>query len=220
MNNILKTKKEFNYKVYAYCLMDNHVHMVIKIEKDFLSKVMKSLMIRYVQYFNRKYERKGTLVQNRFKSKNVESQRYFLEVCRYVHRNPENAGMVKTEKYKWSSYQEYLGEEKIIDKDFLMNYFNNDIKEFINYTAKGLCCEDFNEFAEYEIMGRLTDTQLEYIITKIFNVKNVNQIPLYFKNQSKEELDGSIAKLKKIKGTSKNQLSRVTRISRYKIAHH
>ena len=75
--------------------MDNHIHMVIRIEKEFLSKAMQTLMIRYVHYFNKKYKRTGTLLQNRFKSKNVENQRYFLEVCKYVHRNPENAGITK-----------------------------------------------------------------------------------------------------------------------------
>ena len=58
--------EEYDNKINAYCLMDNHVHMVIRIEKEFLSKAMQSLMIRYVQYFNKKYERVGHLFQNRF----------------------------------------------------------------------------------------------------------------------------------------------------------
>ena len=71
------TKKEYNYQVYAYCLMDNHVHMVMKIHRDFLSKSIQSLMVRYVHHFNKKYDRVGPLLQNRFKSKNVEDLRYF-----------------------------------------------------------------------------------------------------------------------------------------------
>ena len=115
LKQLSKTKKDFNLNLYAFCLMDNHVHMVLKSEKDFLSKSMQSLTIKYVQYFNKKYKRTGTLVQSRFKSKSIEDQRYFLEVCRYVHRNPENAGIAKTKDYQWSSYQEYLGKSKIID---------------------------------------------------------------------------------------------------------
>lgn len=108
LKQILITKKEYNYSVYSYCLMGNHVHMVIKIEDEFLSKAIQSLLVRYVKYFNQKYLRKGPLVQNRFKSKNVENLEYFLEVCRYVHRNPEKAGIALTQNYKWSSYHEYL----------------------------------------------------------------------------------------------------------------
>ena len=75
--------------------MSNHVHMVIEVPNENLSKAIQSLTIRYVSYFNKKYDRKGPFVQNRFKSKNIENQRYFLEVCRYVHRNPEKQELKK-----------------------------------------------------------------------------------------------------------------------------
>lgn len=208
------TKTEYDNQIYAYCLMDNHVHMVIKIEKEFLSKAIQTLMIRYVQYFNKKYKRIGTLVQSRFKSKNVENQRYFLEVCRYVHRNPENAGVAKTEDYKWSSYQEYLGKSKIIDKNILLHYLNNDINEFIKYTAKNDVYENLNELAEYEIISKLKDVEVSNIITKIFHIKELNEIPYFFKNLDKIELKQAIEKMKKIKGTNKTQLSRIIRINR------
>jgi REP element-mobilizing transposase RayT len=147
------TKKDYDYKIYSYCLMDNHVHMVIRIEKEFLSKAMQSLMVRYVHYFNTKYQRVGALVQNRFKSKNIENEKYFLEVCRYVHRNPENAGIAKTEEYEWSSYKEYIGKNKIVDKETLLHYFNNDINQFLEFTLKNNNYEYIKELAEYELYG-------------------------------------------------------------------
>ena len=171
-------------------------------------------MIRYVQYFNKKYKRIGTLVQSRFKSKNVENQRYFLEVCKYVHRNPENAGFAKTEEYQWSSYKEYVGKEKIIDKNVLMYYLNNDINKFIEYTAENNIYEDLNEFAEYEIMGKLTDGQISNIIMRKFDLEDVSQIPYFFKKLTKSELEKSIEKKKSIKGTNKTQLARIIRINR------
>lgn len=73
-----------------------------------------------ISKYNKKYDRIGALAQCRFKSKNVENQDYFLKVCRYVRRKPENTGMAKTEDYKWSSYQEYVKKEEII-----MKIFNN-----------------------------------------------------------------------------------------------
>lgn len=214
LNDMLKTKKEFDCRFYAYCLMDNHVHLVIKTEKEFLSKCMQSLMIRYVQYFNKKYKRIGTLLQSRFKSKNIEDQRYFLEVCKYIHRNPEKAGIAKTENYEWSSYNEYVGKAKIIDKDVLLHYLDNDINEFIKYTDEDDGYENLDEMAEYEIIKKLTDVQISDIIMKIFDIKVASEMAYYFKNLSKTELKEAVDKLKLIKGTNKTQLARIIRINR------
>ena len=114
LNKLRISKKKYKYKVLAYCLMSNHVHLVISIENENLSKGIQSLIIRYASYFNKKYDHKGPFVQNRFKSKNIENLDYFLKVCRYVHRNPEKAGIERLDKYKWSSYHEYIREEKIV----------------------------------------------------------------------------------------------------------
>lgn len=214
LKKLLITKEEYDMKIYSYCLMDNHVHMVIKIEKEFLSKAMQSLTIRYVHFFNKKYDRIGTLVQNRFKSKNVEDRDYFLKVCRYVHRNPENAKMAKTEEYEWSSYQEYLKMGKIVDKRALLYYYNNDISEFIKYTKECDNCENLNEFAEFEMMNKLTDEELFGIIMKIFNINDVDKVASFFKNHDKNELKNDIEKIKKIKATNKTQVARVIRVNR------
>jgi len=208
------TKKEYNYNIFSYSLMDNHVHMVIRSEKEFLSKAMQSLQVRYIQYFNKKYKRTGSLVQNRFRSKIVENQKYFLEVCKYVHRNPENAGIAKTEDYEWSSYKEYLGKGKLVDKRILMHYFDNDINKFIEYTRKSNVIEELKELAEYEIMRKLTDKEVENIISKIFEIKEVFEIPYFFKNLTKTGLEDAVKKLKEIKGSNKTQIARIIRINR------
>ena len=216
LKQILNLKKEINYDVYSYCLMTNHIHMVIKSEAEVLSKIMQSLMIRYVYYFNSKYERSGPLVQNRFKSKCVENQKYFLEVCRYIHRNPEKAGMAKTQNYKWSSYQEYLGKEKIINKKVLLHYFNNDINEFVKYTTN-LTLEDIEnlyDYAEYEIRNRLLDEEVSQIIMKEFKICDIKDVAIFFKNKSKEELEKDLKVIKNIKGTNKSQVARILRINR------
>ena len=216
LKQILNLKKEINYDVYSYCLMTNHIHMVIKSEAKVLSKIMQSLMIRYVYYFNSRYERSGTLVQNRFKSKCVENQKYFLEVCRYIHRNPEKAGMAKTQNYKWSSYQEYLGEEKIINKKVLLHYFNNDISEFVKYKTN-LTVEDIEnlyDYAEYEIRNRLLDEEVIQIIMKKFEIFEVKDVVIFFKNKNRKELEKALQVIKNIKGTNKSQVARILRINR------
>ena len=212
MEKIAETRRLIEYKIFAYCLMNNHVHMVINIQDDLLSKVIQSLCIRYSSYFNKKYMRSGPLFQDRFKSKCVEDQKYFLDVCRYVEQNPEKAGICQTQNYIWSSYHEYIGKGKIIDKDTLLHYFNNNIENYKIFTTKGNSENEY-DFLEYELKEKLLDEELSNIIVKKLNLDNINDYP----NLSKEEFEKSIEILKNIPYTSINQISRVTRVNRYQI---
>ena len=211
---LLENRIQYDYKIYSYCLMVNHVHMIIRVNNEVLSKIIQSLLIRYVSYFNKKYDRTGTLFQDRFKSKRVENQKYFLDVCKYVHRNPEKAGICKTENYEWSSYFEYIKEEKIIDKSVLLHYFNNDIDEFIKFTTKRDELSQLDDFAEFEIIERLTDEQARNIIMQKFKIKDAIQYEKYFKNISIEELTHRIMEIKKIKGITITQIARIIRKNR------
>ena len=189
--------------------------MVIDVPKENLSKAIQSLTIRYVSYFNKKYDRKGPFVQNRFKSKNIENQRYFLEVCRYVHRNPEKAGIEKTNNYKWSSYNEYISNERIIDKKVLMYYLNNSIENFIKYTNKVEDIQEIMNYADFELNNRLNDEELMEIILKRLNFNNIEEVINFFKNKENIKY---IEKLKDIKVINKSQLSRIIRIDRKNIS--
>jgi len=102
------------YEVYAYCLMGNHIHLLIKEGDEDLGVSFRRIASNYVLWYNRKYERVGHLFQDRYKSEVVEDQRYFLQLIRYIHQNPVKAGMVQEiSKYPWSSYQEYFSEAKV-----------------------------------------------------------------------------------------------------------
>ena len=135
--------------------MSNHIHMLLKEEKEPISVIMKRISSSYVYYYNLRYGRCGHLFQERFKSEVVENDSYFLTVLRYIHRNPIKANMVKELKeYKWSSYNEYvnkLNRSKIIDTDFSLRIFSEDedtaIKRFISFNNeinedKCLECEE------------------------------------------------------------------------------
>lgn len=214
LKQISITKKEFNYIVYAYCLMVNHVHLVIKCEDVFLASSMKSLLVRYVHYFNQKYQRTGTLMQNRFKSKNVENVKYFIDLCRYIHRNPEKAGIALTQDYEWSSYKEYTGKEKIINKSALLHYLDNDIEKFKKYTLEKNDIEEIKIDVEYEMLDRLTDERLIQYIMEKFYLKNVNDIPIFFKTQNEEKIKHVINEIADISGTNITQVARITRLGR------
>lgn len=102
-------KVEEGCLMYAYCLMDNHVHLVVKEGVNGIAKFMRRIGTSYVKYYNQRYNRIGHLFQDRYKSENVETDGYLLTVIRYVHQNPEKAGICKSEEYRWSSYPAYLG---------------------------------------------------------------------------------------------------------------
>lgn len=107
---VLKDTKEISeYKLYAYCLMDNHIHLLIKVGKEPLQIIFKRIGNRFVYWYNTKYQRIGHLFQDRYKSEPVENEEYFLTVLRYIHQNPIKAGICENiSDYKYSSYNEYL----------------------------------------------------------------------------------------------------------------
>ena len=211
LNQISFTQKKFNYIVYSYCLMSNHVHIVIKSPNNLLSKSIQSLSIRYAYYFNQKYKRTGSLFQGRFKSKAVENSKYFLELCRYIHRNPEKAGIALTQDYEWSSYKEYIGFEKIINKKSLLYYFNNNLNDFIYYTTKTIDIDDVKDFVEYELINKLTDSQLASILIKIFAIDDISQITSFFKNRPKSLLTEDFKKITSVPGIKRSQVCRILR---------
>ena len=94
--------------LYAYCLMSNHIHLLIREREETVSEVVKKLGISYAYYFNRKYGRNGHLFQDRFKSEPVDSMEYFVVLLRYIHQNPVKSGIaVNVGDYPWSSWNEY-----------------------------------------------------------------------------------------------------------------
>ncbi|MEW6584507.1 MAG: transposase [Nitrospirota bacterium] len=104
--------KRYNWLCHAYCLMNNHYHMVIETPDGNLSKGMRQLNGVYTQQFNRKHKRVGHIFQGRYKAVLIEKESHLLEVCRYVVLNPVRAKAVKKpEEWKWSSYRATAGME-------------------------------------------------------------------------------------------------------------
>ena len=210
LNQLLITIEKFKYEIYAYCLMSNHVHLVLKIKDEVLAKAIQSIEIRYSKYFNQKYERTGHFFENRYKSKIVEDKQYFLDLCRYVHRNPEKASICSTKDYRWSSYHEYIGKEKIINKKVLMHYCDNRIEQFIKYTSENKKNSDDNNYAEYEILDKVSDDELREMILRRLEIKSIDDIAKLNINLQREIINN----IKEIGGTNITQLARVLKINR------
>src|SRR5713226_7604890 len=100
--------KKFGFRLLAYCLMDNHVHLAIETGKAPLSRIMAGLQSSYTQYFNRRHDRVGHLFQGRYKAFLVEEDPYALALLRYIHENAVKAKVVeRPEQYGWSSDRFY-----------------------------------------------------------------------------------------------------------------
>ena len=96
-------------RVLAYCLMDNHYHLLIQTPDPNLSRIMRHLNGLYTQRYNRKHGRDGPLFRGRYKAIVVDAEEYLVGVARYIHHNPVAAGLVPSpEKYRWSSCREYM----------------------------------------------------------------------------------------------------------------
>jgi putative transposase len=128
LQKLLEYKETYSFILYAYTLMDNHIHLLIEVGKVPLSKIMQCLLQSYTQWYNVKYDLVGHLFQGRYKSILCDKNVYLLNLIRYIHLNCVRAGIVSDPAdYKWSSHRIYLGleESKLIDPDLVLKQFSN-----------------------------------------------------------------------------------------------
>ncbi len=114
-------------ELLCFVLMPNHFHLFVHQKIDHgIESFMRSIVTRYVFYFNRKYDRQGHLFQGRYKAVLVEDEPYFLHITRYIHRNPDELVEGKLEDYPYSSYPYYLGKKKAawINTETILSYFS------------------------------------------------------------------------------------------------
>lgn len=193
------------YKIYAYCLMGNHIHLLMGEGEETLEQTFKRICGRFVYWYNVKYQRVGHLFQDRFKSEPVDTEEYFFTVLRYIHQNPIKAKLCKhAEDYVYSSYPEYLGKRIIVDTEYVLELCS--IAEFVglNKTAVETACMDIADTA----VVRVTDEQARELIRKVSKCESVSDFQLL--EQSKR--DKCLTELKE-KGLSIRQLNRLTGVS-------
>lgn len=203
-----KYKIEHESKLYCYCLMNNHVHLLIHDTNGTIDCLMKKMGVSYASYYNNKYDRIGTLFQERFKSEPIETERYFKTVFRYILQNPENAGISTTEKYTWSSYKEFKNNmSESTDINFALSVFggSNQLLDFVKTNNNDDCLEVNTR--------RITDAEAECIINKELQIKSGTIIQSY----SKSERDAALNKLKTL-GLTIRQIERLTGINRGVVA--
>ena len=148
-------------RVIAYCLMSNHVHLLLEDAEGRLGEVMKSALTGYAQRFNRLGDRVGHVFQQRFKSQPIEDEGYLLRAIRYIHDNPAKAGICSAKDYPWSSYREYVGAPVLVDTTLALELCGG-VEGFVAFSAS----ED-EEGYRFRERTRLSDAEAQQLAARI-----------------------------------------------------
>lgn len=209
-----KYTDDLNISVYAYCLMSNHVHILIGKGNFLMSKLMLKLNTSYVRRFNIKYERTGHLFQGRYLSMPIENESSFKKVIRYIIRNPQKAGVSRYDEYEWSSFIEFrhnkienlaaIENRKIVtDYSYIFRIFGG-WKSFSDYIS----LSNSDECMEYENRIVLNDSRCLTIIKEKLSIVN----PHSLQSLDKKTIIEKVSILKK-NGIPSYKISRLTGIS-------
>lgn len=181
-NEYLKLLKEkSNIDILAYCIMDNHAHILIKTENvDEMSKYMKKVNTSYALYYNKKNMREGYVFKNRFFSQQIEDKKHLFSCIVYIHKNPVKANIVRNmESYKFSSYNDYFGinHRNLINNENIFKLFNNqdfndNLKKFKEYHLK-------DSLLEYEFDEEINYTEMIKAYQQIYSNKEIEKQLVY-----------------------------------------
>jgi len=146
-----KNKEKYNLTIVAYCLMPNHYHLLIRQDGDSqISQFIRSTFQSYVQAINRAYDRSGRLFEKQGDGKEVDDEGYLMHVCRYIHLNPLEAGIVKRlEDWRYSNYPEFIGvRHRHLYENSLVNKWFESGKEYRQFVMEYF--EEKNRYKEIE----------------------------------------------------------------------
>lgn len=195
--------REAEIRLSAYCLMENHVHILVKDQEDAVGKMMSRLGTCYAQYYNRKYERSGHVFQGRYLSEPVDNDAYLLTVFRYILNNPRKAGICPAEQYRWNSYKAYFREETSLDLGFVKERFRT-ADAYRDYIG----AENQDECLEYN-QAENSDAWAQEVIRECLGAGSGTELQQW----EKKKRDAGLRLLKE-KGLSVRRIERLTGISK------
>lgn len=215
LDTLKRYKIKYQLAIYAWCLMGNHVHLLINEGNEDISITMKRIGISYAKYYNWRYITTGHLFQDRFKSENVETISYLLTVVRYIHQNPVKAGIVNHPvEWKWSSCRGYYGQSlyprDMLDDQFVLKRLSSNTmiarERFIDFNERKNKDKCLNEPLNVK---RLSDEQARSKIKERLGMIEIAQV----KSLPKLKRDEILKKVKAIDGLSLRQIARILGVS-------
>jgi REP element-mobilizing transposase RayT len=188
----------FRWLCHAFCLMENHYHLMIETLEGNLSTGMRQLNGVYTQFFNKRHDRVGHLLQGRYKAILVEKESYLLALCRYIILNPVRAGMVDNpEDWIWSSYRTMVGLDarpSFLTTQWILSHFGEEERvaydEFKQFILNGIRSESpLKEVKGQILLGsdNFIDKISDLVAGKVF-VKEVPRAQRYVTRKKLSEL--------------------------------
>ena len=208
LSYLSKNCEKLSVLVRAYCLMTNHVHLLLEDHDDRLSEVMKATITSYALRFNSRAGHIGHVFQQRFKSQPIEDEGYLLQAVRYIHNNPAKAGVCPASEYRWSSFHEYAsGVSAVADTSLILDMCGG-VDGFLDFSA---AAEDGGyRFAQ---RSHISEARAREVAGQILG----KIAPTDVKTLGRESHDALLFDLKDA-GLSARQISRLTGIGQNTIA--
>lgn len=192
--------KSTSSELYAWCLMSNHVHLLLHAPLASVSSCMKMLSGTYARYFNDKAGRYGHLFQERFLSEPIDDDAYLATVVCYIHENPQKAGICRREEYPWSSYNEYLGGDGPCHTDFVKAVFGG-TESFVrsHEIYGGATCLDVDGLRS--ATRAMHDDQARVLASEVLDGRDLNDLkalPVEARNDALRRLKAARLSIKQI----------------------
>ena len=158
LERLARYRRQYGYTIHAYCLMPNHVHLLVESSAHPLAKFMQGLQQSYTQYFNKRHKKTGHLFEGRYKAIVCQEDRYLLELIRYIHLNPVRAGMVKAPaRYAHMGHHAYVGGKitEIVNPAKVLNMLGGSrgYRRFVQDGIQGGHQEEYYAVADQRFLG-------------------------------------------------------------------
>lgn len=199
--------QQYGIEYLAWCLMDNHIHLLMLDPSFNQSKALHDIGGVYAAYFNRSYDHVGSVFQSRFTNIPIETDNQLLQTMRYIHQNPLKPGLSQSLDYRWSSYDEYIHGGTITSTNRILEMLGG-IEEFREY------CSQYDEETRLMIdratSGRLTDSEAVERAKQILG----EELFLKLSRLAKRDRDDCLKALSQY-GLNISQIARITGIGRF-----
>lgn len=207
-----KTCNDAEVEIHAWCLMENHAHLLVRAELEAISNAMQRFETAYSHYFNGKYSHVGPVFQSRYGSEAIDSEEHLLMTLCYIHQNPIRAGLSKGYEVPWSSYSEYLGRvgrKKLTTTSFMLDLLGG-VDGFVAFHDSEMGLVQVSLGATHP---RIDDASARMIAKRLFGPQYATSLALLPKPQR----DKAIRTLRS-HGISVRQIERLTGIGRSIVA--